>query len=200
MFETRLTRLLGIEVPIIQGGLQWIATARLASAVSEAGALGMLAGLSFPDRKALRNEIRRTRELTKKPFGVNLSMLPELTQGERTEEILQVVLDKSRIQGIDTNRDVPAPMLEELFQHLRPGLGLLRGRDSILHIDDDHIRGRMDGLIHPVGPVSRNKKCRSYGTHIYHRYPPLVGCEAGGMHLGIVNSRSRYLLATCTKC
>ena len=61
MFQTRVTQLLGIKHPIIQGGLQWLATADLASAVSEAGGLGTLSSLSFPDPKSLTKEIRRMR-------------------------------------------------------------------------------------------------------------------------------------------
>jgi len=77
MFETRLTQLLGIKYPIIQGALQWLATAQLASAVSEAGGLGIISSLTFPDQNQLRKEIREIRKMTEKPFGVNISMLPE---------------------------------------------------------------------------------------------------------------------------
>lgn len=72
--RTRLTELLSIEHPIVQGGLQWLGTARLASAVSEAGALGMISARTFPDAPALRREIRLTRQATSRPFGVNLTL------------------------------------------------------------------------------------------------------------------------------
>jgi putative enoyl-[acyl-carrier-protein] reductase II len=113
MFETRLTQILGIKYPIIQGGLQWLATAQLASAVSEAGGLGIISGLTFPDQQSLRNEIRRMREMTKKPFGVNLSMLPELQKGERTEEILQVVLEE-KVPVLETSGRNPEPFIQKL--------------------------------------------------------------------------------------
>ena len=113
MFETRLTQLLGIKYPIIQGGLQWLATAQLASAVSEAGGLGIISGLTFPDQDGLRKEIRRMKELTKKPFGVNLSMLPELQKGDRTEEILQVVLEE-KVPVLETSGRNPEPFIQKL--------------------------------------------------------------------------------------
>ena len=113
MFQTRLTQLLGIEVPIIQGGLHWLATAQLASAVSEAGGLGIISSLSFPDQDALRKEIRRIKEATQKPFGVNLSMLPELTKGDRTEEILDVILEE-KVPVVETSGRNPEPFIQRL--------------------------------------------------------------------------------------
>jgi len=59
VFQTRVIRLFGVTYPIVQGGLRQLATARLASAVSEAGGLGLISSLSFPDQEALREEIRR---------------------------------------------------------------------------------------------------------------------------------------------
>jgi NAD(P)H-dependent flavin oxidoreductase YrpB (nitropropane dioxygenase family) len=113
VFQTRITRLFGIRYPIIQGGLHWLATAPLASAVSEAGGLGLLSSLSFPDQEALRQEIRRTREMTRKPFGVNLSMLPELTEKDRTEEILQVIIDEG-VPVVETSGRSPEPFAKRL--------------------------------------------------------------------------------------
>jgi putative enoyl-[acyl-carrier-protein] reductase II len=113
MFETRLTRLLGIKYPIIQGGIQWLATAQLASAVSEAGGLGIITSRSFPDQETLRKEIRRLKEMTEKPFGVNLSMLPELTEEERTEEILQVIIEES-VPVVETAGGSPEPFIQKL--------------------------------------------------------------------------------------
>ncbi|MGX0619546.1 NADH:quinone reductase (non-electrogenic) [Cupriavidus metallidurans] len=76
--RTRVTRLLGIDYPIIQGGMQWVGLAELASAVSNAGGLGILTALTQPTPDALRNEIARTREMTDRPFGVNLTILPSI--------------------------------------------------------------------------------------------------------------------------
>jgi nitronate monooxygenase len=113
MFETRLTKLLGIKHPIIQGGLQWLATAQLASAVSEAGGLGIISSLSFPDQDSLRKEIRRIREMTKNPFGVNLPMLPGLTKDDRTEEILEILLEEG-VPVVETAGRSPEPFIQKI--------------------------------------------------------------------------------------
>jgi nitronate monooxygenase len=76
--KTRVTKLLGIEHPVIQGGMQWVSKAELASAVSEAGGLGILTALTQPSPEDLVKEIRRMRAMTVKPFGVNLTLLPTL--------------------------------------------------------------------------------------------------------------------------
>ncbi len=77
--RTRVTELLGIERPIVQGGMQWVGRAELASAVSNAGGLGILTALTQPTPEALAREIDRCRSLTDKPFGVNLTVLPTIT-------------------------------------------------------------------------------------------------------------------------
>lgn len=77
--KTRITELLGIEHPIVQGGMMWVGTAEMASAVSNAGGLGMITALTQPTPDALRREIERCRTMTDKPFGVNLTILPSIT-------------------------------------------------------------------------------------------------------------------------
>ena len=79
MFRTRITELLGIQVPIVQGGMQWVGRAELASAVSNAGALGVLTALTQPTPQMLRQEIQRCRSMTDRPFAVNLTILPTLS-------------------------------------------------------------------------------------------------------------------------
>jgi NAD(P)H-dependent flavin oxidoreductase YrpB (nitropropane dioxygenase family) len=74
----RVTRMLGIKHPIIQGGMHWVGYAEMAAAVSNAGGLGILTALTQPNPEALRAEIRRCRKMTSKPFGVNLTLLPSL--------------------------------------------------------------------------------------------------------------------------
>lgn len=76
MFRTRITELLGIEHPIVQGGMQGVGKAGLAGAVSEAGGLGILTALTQPTPSALREEIERCRSITAKPFGVNITVFP----------------------------------------------------------------------------------------------------------------------------
>ena len=74
--KTRVTELIGTRYPIIQGGMQWVGRAELASAVSNAGGLGILTALTQPTPEALAAEIQRCRGMTDKPFGVNMTILP----------------------------------------------------------------------------------------------------------------------------
>jgi len=78
MLRTRFTEMMGIDHPIVQGGMQWVATAELASAVSNGGGLGVITALTQPDPAALSAEIARCRSMTDKPFAVNLTILPSL--------------------------------------------------------------------------------------------------------------------------
>ena len=136
MFQTRITQLFGIKYPVIQGGLHWLATARLASAVSEAGGLGLISSLSFPDQEALRNEIRQMKKMTQKPFGVNLSMLPELTKGDQTDEILQTIIDEG-VPVVETSGRSPEPFIQRLKKegikliHKVPSVRFARKAESI---------------------------------------------------------------------
>ena len=77
-FKTRVTEMLGIEHPIVQGGMQGVGYAELASAVSNAGGLGTLTALTQPSPEALRDEIERCRSMTSKPFAVNITVLPTI--------------------------------------------------------------------------------------------------------------------------
>uniref|UniRef100_A0A7S3YLF3 Nitronate monooxygenase domain-containing protein n=2 Tax=Lotharella globosa TaxID=91324 RepID=A0A7S3YLF3_9EUKA len=76
--KTKLTEALGIEHPIIQGGMHYVGYAEMAAAVSNAGGLGIVTALTQPNAEALRKEIRKCRSLTNKPFGVNVTLLPAL--------------------------------------------------------------------------------------------------------------------------
>lgn len=77
--KTRFTEMFGVEHPVAQGGMQWVGRAELVAAVANAGALGFLTALTQPTPEELSREIARTRELTGKPFGVNLTILPTIT-------------------------------------------------------------------------------------------------------------------------
>ena len=92
MIKTRFTEMFGIKHPIVQGGMQWVGRAELASAVSNAGALGIITGLTQPTPEDLSKEIQRCREMTDQPFGVNLTILPTLVPrpyGEYIDAICQ---------------------------------------------------------------------------------------------------------------
>ena len=90
--KTRVTELLGIQYPIIQGAMQWVGRAELAADVSNAGGLGILTALTQPTPEALRDEIARCRTLTSKPFGVNLTLLPSINPPPY-EKYLDVIID-----------------------------------------------------------------------------------------------------------
>ena len=101
--------MLGIEHPIVQGGMQWVGLAELASAVSNAGGLGILTGLTQPTPEALLKEIARCREMTDKPFAVNLTILPTI-KPVPYEEYAQAIVD-SGIKIVETAGRNPEPFL-----------------------------------------------------------------------------------------
>ena len=78
--KTKFTEAFGIEHPIVQGGMQWVGRAELVAAVANAGALGFITALTQPTPEDLRREIKRCREMTDKPFGVNLTFRPRSTR------------------------------------------------------------------------------------------------------------------------
>lgn len=99
--KTRITELLGIEYPILQGGMAWIAESTLASAVSNGGGAGIIAGGSAPI-DYLRNEIRKTKELTNKPFGVNIMLM-----APNADDLAQLVIDE-KVSFVTTGAGNPA--------------------------------------------------------------------------------------------
>src|SRR5918993_198971 len=107
--KTKVTELLGIRYPIIQGGMQWVGTAELASAVSNAGGLGILTALTQPTPEELSREIARCRELTDKPFGVNLTILPSLRPIPH-DEYAQAAIE-SGVRIIETAGRSPEPLM-----------------------------------------------------------------------------------------
>lgn len=106
-WKTRVTELLGIEKPIIQGGLAFLGYAELAAAVSNAGGLGQVTALSLSSAEELREEIRKTRELTTKPFAVNFAIG---RYGEHYEPFVQVAIEEG-IKIISITGGNPAPVL-----------------------------------------------------------------------------------------
>ncbi|MCP5398218.1 MAG: nitronate monooxygenase family protein [Sphingobium sp.] len=95
--RTRITELFGIEHPIIQGGMHFVGLAELASAVSNAGGLGIITGLTQRTPEALAKEIARCRDMTGKPFGVNLTFLPTFAKPPYPEYIQAIVEGGVRI-------------------------------------------------------------------------------------------------------
>ena len=105
--RTRLTELLGIEHPIIQGGMAWTATAELVAAVSNAGGIGIIGAGQMPT-EVLRGEIRRAKELTDKPFGVNLMLLTP-----HIDELVAMVIEEG-VDAVTTGAGNPAKYMEAL--------------------------------------------------------------------------------------
>lgn len=111
-FDTPLTRLLGIRIPVVQGGLQWVAYAELAAAVSNAGGLGIINALIHTDAESLRCEIRKTRSLTSKPFGVNVTLLPSLNPPDYPALLAVIIAEKVPI--VETAGNSPGPVIRQL--------------------------------------------------------------------------------------
>ncbi|KAF2125530.1 inosine monophosphate dehydrogenase [Dothidotthia symphoricarpi CBS 119687] len=111
-FNTELTRALGIRVPVVQGGMQWVGYAELASAVSNAGGLGLLTALTQPSPEDLRKEIRRCRTMTKNPFGVNLTLLPALVPPDYAAYARVIIEEKINI--VETAGNSPGPVIRQL--------------------------------------------------------------------------------------
>ena len=110
MLKTRITDLFGLEHPVIQGGMQWVGYAGLVSAVSNAGALGILTALTQPTPEDLVKEIEKTREMTDKPFGVNLTVLPTINPPPY-EEYAQAIVG-SGVKIVETAGRSPEPFME----------------------------------------------------------------------------------------
>ncbi len=107
--KTRITELLNIRYPIIQGGMMWVGRAELAAAVSNAGGLGILTALTQPTPEALREEIRRCRSMTDKPFGVNITILPAI-EPPPYDEYVDVIIE-SGVKIVETAGRSPEPFM-----------------------------------------------------------------------------------------
>ena len=112
--KTRITELFGIQHPIIQGGMHFVGLAELAAAVSNAGGLGIITGLTQRTPELLANEIRRCREMTDKPFGVNLTFLPTVSSPDYPGYIKAII--DGGVKAVETAGNNPQkwmPMLHE---------------------------------------------------------------------------------------
>lgn len=113
--ETRITDLLKTRYPIMQGGMQWVGTAELAAAVSNAGGLGVLTALTQPTPDALAAEIQRCRSMTDQPFGVNVTILPSVKPPPYADYI-QAVIDGG-VKVIETAGNNPKEFIDQLKRH-----------------------------------------------------------------------------------
>lgn len=112
MFNNRLTEMLGIKYPIIQSGMQWISCPELTASVSNAGGLGILVSANCRDEEELRESILKTKELTEKPFGVNLSLNPT-RRVVANDEFIKVILEE-RVPVVETSARSPEGVIPRL--------------------------------------------------------------------------------------
>jgi nitronate monooxygenase len=126
--QTRITEMLGIEYPIVQGGMMWVGRAELAAAVSNAGGLGILTALTQPSPDDLRKEIERCREMTDKPFGVNLTILPSVNPPPYAE-YRKAIID-SGVKIVETAGHNPQEHVEDFKAH---GITILHKCTAVRH-------------------------------------------------------------------
>ncbi|MBU2547857.1 MAG: nitronate monooxygenase [Proteobacteria bacterium] len=129
-FKTRITEMLGIEHPILMGGMQWISRAEFVASVCNAGGTGFITAETMADADELRSEIRKMRTLTDKPFGVNISMLPEVGGiPERTLAFLEVVCEEG-IPFVETAGRKPDLLMPRLKES---GIKVIHKLTSVRH-------------------------------------------------------------------
>ncbi|GAB0104048.1 nitronate monooxygenase family protein [Nocardia sp. JMUB6875] len=126
--KTRFTETFGVEHPIVQGGMMWVGRAELAAAVSEAGGLGIITALTQPTPDDLRREIDRARELTDKPFGVNVTILPSINPPPY-QEYAKAIID-SGVKIVETAGSNPEPFLP---YYKEAGIKVLHKCTSVRH-------------------------------------------------------------------
>lgn len=126
--ETRITKLFGINYPIIQGGMHYVGFAELAAAVSNAGALGIITGLTQGTPERLAAEIRRCRDMTDKPFGVNLTFLPSVSPPPYREYVAAIV--EGGVKIVETAGRSPE---EHLPQLKAAGIKVIHKCTSVRH-------------------------------------------------------------------
>ena len=128
MLTTRFTETFGVEHPIVQGGMQWVGRAELVAAVADSGALGFLTALTQPTPEALTREIQRCREMTDKPFGVNLTILPSIDPPPY-DEYRQAIIE-SGIRIVETAGFNPA---DHMPRFREAGVKVLHKCTSVRH-------------------------------------------------------------------
>lgn len=115
MIRTRFTELFGVDYPIAQGGMMWVGKAELVAPVANAGALGFLTALTQPTPEALTKEIARTREMTDKPFGVNLTILPSINPPPYAEYRAAII--EAGITIVETAGYKPQEHVDDFKKH-----------------------------------------------------------------------------------
>lgn len=148
--KNRITELLNIEYPIIQGAMQYLSRSELAIAVSNAGGLGTIPAMTFRTPEELREEIQTIKKHTNKPFAVNISMLPEVVINELTMKFVEVIIEE-KVPVVETSGRSPQELVP-LFKE-----------NNIKHI-------------HKVSSIRHAKKAQELGVDAV----TIVGFECGG--------------------
>jgi nitronate monooxygenase len=128
MIKTRFTELFGVDHPIAQGGMQWVGRAGLVSAVANAGALGFITALTQPTPEDLTREIAHCRELTNKPFGVNLTILPAIKPPPYAEYRQAII--EAGIKIVETAGYKPQEHIDAFHEH---GIKVIHKCTSVRH-------------------------------------------------------------------
>ena len=126
--STRFTEALGIEYPVVQGGMMWVGRAELAAAVSEAGGLGIITALTQPTPADLVKEVERARTLTDKPIGVNLTILPSIAPPPY-DEYRQAIIDAG-VTIVETAGSSPEPHMQQFTD---AGIKVIHKCTSVRH-------------------------------------------------------------------
>ncbi|MQQ10728.1 nitronate monooxygenase [Epibacterium sp. SM1979] len=150
-FNTAVTRTYGCRLPIVAGGLMWLSNASYVAAGANAGILSFITAASFPEPAALRAEIAKCRDLCgDRPFGVNVSMLPKLVEGERIADTFRLIADEG-VRFVETSGRNP-----EAFLPILKGAGIK--------------------VLHKVPSVRYAVKAQEVGVDMV----SIVGAECGG--------------------
>jgi nitronate monooxygenase len=126
--KTRITELFGIQHPIVQGGMHFVGLAEMAAAVSNAGGLGIITGLTQRTPEALAAEIARCRAMTDKPFGVNLTFLPSVTPPDYPGYVKAII--DSGVKAVETAGNNPQKWLPALKE---AGIKVIHKCTSVRH-------------------------------------------------------------------
>ncbi|GAB2523832.1 NAD(P)H-dependent flavin oxidoreductase [Nocardia sp. NPDC059240] len=126
--KTKFTETFGVEHPIVQGGMMWVGRAELAAAVSEAGGLGIITALTQPTPDDLLREIERARELTDKPIGVNVTILPSINPPPYQDYVKAII--ESGVKIVETAGSNPEPFLP---YYKEAGIKVLHKCTSVRH-------------------------------------------------------------------
>jgi NAD(P)H-dependent flavin oxidoreductase YrpB (nitropropane dioxygenase family) len=128
MLRTRFTDLFEVDHPIVQGGMMWVGVAELVASVANAGALGFITALTQPTPEDLAREIERCRDLTDRPFGVNLTILPAINPPPYAEYRQAII--ESGVEIVETAGSNPAEHLADFKPH---GIKVIHKATSVRH-------------------------------------------------------------------